>query len=200
MSYDLEALFTEMADRYYPDISAYGIDFRALLKAVAKRESNFNPSCVTPEKDGDYSIGLMQVTISRARKLWDFGSKTNDQVKTALLEPRFNLYIAGQYLVNQTKRYNGNVKFIISSYNAGTAMFNIDGKVIYWDPKNSFFVLDNGRPPIIPVSGYDESLLDTYKIWNVDYVNYVVTAYNGYVSGTGEKKTLKLRLLRSAAG
>lgn len=188
MTYDIESLFKEMTERYYPDISAYGIDFYSLQKAICKRESNFDPSNVTPEKDGDYSIGLMQIKIATARGLYDFGSKSDAEVKSMLLGAKFNLYLAGMLLVKLIKRYNGNLKFVVSAYNAGTAMFFIDGKIIYWDPRGFFQSIGGVR---IPAAGYDESMLESYKIYNSDYVAYVLKAYNEYSSGTAtEKKTL----------
>ena len=189
MQYDFETILNEMVDKFkylitdYPEISLY-----AITKAVIKQESDFNASCVTYEKNiDDYSIGLMQVTIGTARGIVSLSDKSNAEVKTMLLDGRYNIYVGIQDLINQIIRYAGNLRFAASAYNAGSVMFRVDGNIIYWDNKGFFKVVNNKR---VDIYNYDEDLLDTYEIGNFFYVNNVITYYNNYLSGLGtEKKT-----------
>lgn len=183
MTYDIETLLKENVDRYGPSLTAYpDVNFYALMKAIMKRESDFNPNCIVNETNvGDYSIGLGQLRIDTAKGLYDFGSKTRDEIKDMLLDGRFNAYLMGKYLVKQLIRYSGNVKLTVSSYNAGTCMFRINNKLVYYDNKG-FFVIQNGAR--VNVTGYDVALIDKYEINNADYVNYVMNWYSLY-----QKKT-----------
>jgi soluble lytic murein transglycosylase-like protein len=185
MPYDVETLINENVDRYTPKLTDYpDINFYALLKAEFKVESNFNQSAIMNEVNvGDFSIGLGQIRIDTARGLYDFGSKTRDEIKALLLDGRFNAFLTGKYLVYQLKRYSGNIKLAVSAYNGGSAMFRIDGKLIYYDEKGFFQVIDNARHNVI---GYDEDKINTYEIWNKDYVNAVMKYYDEY---SGKKKT-----------
>jgi soluble lytic murein transglycosylase-like protein len=185
VTYNIEKILLENVQRYTPELTAWpNVNFYALMKAHMKIESDFNPDAVKNETNvGDFSIGLGQLRIATARGLYDFSGKSNDEVKAMLLDGRFNAYLMGKYIVQQIKRYNGRLSFIISAYNAGSAMFKIDGKIVYYDNRG-FFVVSHGLR--VDVSDeYDELHLEIYPIANKVYVNAVMKYYNQY----SEKKT-----------
>lgn len=94
---------------------AYRLPYRLVL-AVCTVESSLNPRAINAnDGDGTPSLGLCQVKLATARWL-GFGVEEKD-----LLDPDLNAMIAARYLAKQRKRYRGNLRKTISSYNAGTA-------------------------------------------------------------------------------
>jgi len=178
---DYDQLFQGTAARY--NATSYNINMYALLLAICARESNFDASVSTPEDNGDYSTGLMQLETATAKGLFNFGTLSDEEIRAQLLEPSFNLELAGKLVLSLIKRYNGDLRLLISAYNAGSAMFDIDGQIVYWDPEGFFQVLNGKRSNI---SGYDAAKVDEYPIANSDYVNYVLQKYRDYNSVTGE--------------
>ncbi|WP_349946713.1 lytic transglycosylase domain-containing protein [Lacrimispora sp. BS-2] len=95
---NLEAIFKEASKKY-------GVSEK-LLKAVAKAESNFNPSATS--KKG--AAGVMQLMPATARSLG-----VDDPY-----DARSNIMGGAKYLKENLERYKGNVDLTLAAYNAGS--------------------------------------------------------------------------------
>lgn len=93
----LDAIFEEAA-------AAYDVPL-ALLKAVAKAESNFNPSAVSCAG----AIGVMQLMPGTASAMG----------VTDPYDARQNILGGAKYLKSNLDRYDGNVSLALAAYNAG---------------------------------------------------------------------------------
>ncbi|MBA7607288.1 hypothetical protein ES703_14447 [subsurface metagenome] len=105
---ELERLMASKADQY-------GVD-RALVKAVAKIESNFNPRAKNP---ADPSYGLMQITPMLAQ---DFGLVKDYRNPSAseierLYDLDNNLYVACSFMARLHSKYDFDQA--VQSYNVG---------------------------------------------------------------------------------
>ncbi|WP_051617722.1 lytic transglycosylase domain-containing protein [Desulfofundulus thermocisternus] len=92
-----DALFDRVAAKY-------GLE-PALLKAVARVESSFNPHAVSPAG----AVGLMQLMPATAAAM---GVRNP-------LDPGENLEGGARYLKSLLEKFNGNVELALAAYNAG---------------------------------------------------------------------------------
>lgn len=99
---DLNAYFEEAAQKYNVDVN--------LLKAIAKQESNFNPSA----KSSAGAMGVMQLMPSTAKSLGI----------TDAYNAHDNIMGGAQVIAQNLKKYNGDVSLALAAYNAGSG--NVD--------------------------------------------------------------------------
>lgn len=90
-----------------------GIDNR-ILKAICEVETNHNIKLKKVWDGGSYSYGICQVKMGTARAM---GFKGSDK---ELSNPEINIEFAARYLAYQLKRYKGDYKKAIVSYNRGS--------------------------------------------------------------------------------
>lgn len=95
---NLNSIFEEAAQKYQVP--------SALLKAVTKAESDFNPNAVS--RSG--AQGLMQLMPATARELGVSNS----------FDPRENIMGGAKYLSDMLRKYDGNTKLALAAYNAGS--------------------------------------------------------------------------------
>lgn len=99
----------------------------ALIKAIIKVESNFDPMAYRSEVVvGDASWGLMQVLLSTAKEVTGNSSLTVSE----LINPANNIDIGTKFLSRQLNRYGGNVKDAIAAYNSGKVRKNAIGQYV----------------------------------------------------------------------
>lgn len=101
-SEELDAIFTEASN-------TYGVS-KDLLKAMAKAESNFNPSAVSSAG----AMGIMQLMPATAASLG---------VSNAF-DARENIMGGAKYISQLLEKYNGDTSLALAAYNAGSG--NID--------------------------------------------------------------------------
>ena len=82
-----------------------------IIAAVIEVESSGNPKATGTVGE----FGLMQIKCETAR---DMGYPYDCQ---RLYAPDLNILYGAKYLAYQSKRYGGNLRLILSAYNAGTA-------------------------------------------------------------------------------
>ncbi|MEH6626504.1 MAG: lytic transglycosylase domain-containing protein [Motiliproteus sp.] len=97
----------------------YGIP-KALLLAVARGESDFNPRAVSHAN----AVGLMQI-------LWPGTAKhLGIWKKSKLYDPCTNIDAGSRYLKELLKRYQGEVHLALAAYNYGPGRIKVDAKSI----------------------------------------------------------------------
>jgi len=89
----------------------------ALVEAVARVESGFNPRALSHKG----AHGLMQVIPATGRR---FGVRSD-----RLFDPEHNLAAGVAYLAWLSKRYRGNLDFILAAYNAGEGAVDDHGGI-----------------------------------------------------------------------
>ena len=95
---ELDAIFTEASN-------TYGVS-KDLLKAMAKAESNFNPSAVSSAG----AMGIMQLMPATAASLG---------VSNAF-DARENIMGGAKYISQLLEKYNGDTSLALAAYNAGS--------------------------------------------------------------------------------
>lgn len=107
----LAGLYPEV-DQWQPR-GGYKVD-KALVKAIARQESAFNPYVVS--RAG--ARGLMQLMPNTAKFI---RQKQNRPVysRTALLNPKINMMLGQDYLMMLENQLDGNLLHMVAAYNAG---------------------------------------------------------------------------------
>jgi soluble lytic murein transglycosylase-like protein len=90
-----------------------------LLYAIAKTESNLNPSAVGRNANGSYDIGIMQINSNWLPTLRQYGI---DEQKLA--DPCINIHV-GAWVLAQNMRRMGNSWEAVGAYNARNAELRI---------------------------------------------------------------------------
>ena len=85
-----------------------------LMLAIARRESEFNPTLVS----GAGARGLMQILPGTAKETAK-EIKIKYDVKRLLTDWKYNATIGGAYLAKLSRRFDGNPVLIAAAYNAG---------------------------------------------------------------------------------
>lgn len=109
-----------------------GID-ASLLKAVAKAESNLDPTAVSSAG----AKGVMQLMDGTARELG----------VTNAFDPAQNIAAGAKYLKQMLNRYGGNVSTALAAYNAGPG--NVDAH--------------GGVPPFAETQAYVQKILNNVR-------------------------------------
>ncbi|ABM97154.1 lytic transglycosylase domain-containing protein [Methylibium petroleiphilum] len=122
--------FKEAAERYKVS--------EALLRAIAKTESNFNPKALNRNSNGTEDIGVMQINSSWLPTLAQFGIG-REQLK----DPCTNVNIGAWVLANNIARH-GETWRAVGAYNAATP----SKQVVYVEKVwlNSIKLKKNGTP------------------------------------------------------
>lgn len=103
-----------MMEAGYPRPSTPTADIeRALILAIIRQESEFNPRAISPSN----ALGMMQLLPSTAKEV----AKKNDlpYEKNRLFEPDYNMTLGSLYLGRLIEGYNGSYIMGIAAYNAG---------------------------------------------------------------------------------
>ena len=95
---ELNQIFEAASEKYNVPV--------ALLKAVAKAESNFNPNVVSSAG----AMGVMQLMPETAKELG----------VTDAFDPEQSIMGGAKYLSDKLKMYDGNVELALAAYNAGS--------------------------------------------------------------------------------
>ncbi len=147
---------------YYDEIvmqaEAADLDPKLLL-AIAKVESNFNPSAVSPVG----AVGIMQLMPDTAE--W-MSKKLGESYNPELLyQPEYNIHIGSKYLRFLLDYWDQDINKAITSYNAGQT------KVAEWlnngDWDGSF--ANAAAIPYAETRDYLLKVLDVYRQYNKLY-------------------------------
>jgi soluble lytic murein transglycosylase-like protein len=95
---ELDRIFAAASEKYNVPV--------ALLKAVAKAESDFNPNDVSSSG----AVGIMQLMPETAKELG----------VTDSFDPEQNIMGGAKYLAQKLEQYDGNVELALAAYNAGS--------------------------------------------------------------------------------
>jgi soluble lytic murein transglycosylase len=103
----------------------------ALILAIARRESEFNPSVVSPAG----ALGLMQVMPGTAREMARSLGLDYSEARV-LNDPAYNARLGAAYLAQLMGRYGGNLVLVAAAYNAGPSRAN-DWIARFGDPRQA---------------------------------------------------------------
>ena len=122
---DLEDYFKEASETYGVDIN--------LLKAIAKQESNFNPSATSSAG----AMGVMQLMPSTAKSLG----------VTNAYDAHDNIMGGAKLIAQNIQKYNGDLSLALAAYNAGSG--NVDKY--------------GGIPPFKETQDYVQKVMNYYQ-------------------------------------
>lgn len=114
----------------------YQID-EALLHAVIKTESGYNPNAVSPKG----AVGLMQLMPATAKRYGVVNAK----------DPAENIQAGARYMQNLMNKFSNNLELALAAYNAGEAAIQRHGNVL---------------PPYIETQNYVPQVMKRYQLFS----------------------------------
>ena len=122
---------------------AYGGIPPNLIKAIIRRESNFDSQAIRTEGIEFESVGMMQVLVRTAVSVAPFFVEDRRKTRARLLDWRTNIAVGAKLVGADLQRYNGDWQSAVAAYNAGT-VYRKDGKFTnsQGDPKVQDYVDD----------------------------------------------------------
>lgn len=116
-----DAMIRPLASAYGAEIGVDADTMAALVKAVIRQESAFNPAAFRAEpRINDASRGLMQVLARTARALGYSGDVGNDATHVGgLYDPYTSIRLGTKLLAANLRQARGDFDVAISAYNAG---------------------------------------------------------------------------------
>lgn len=86
------------------------------LRAIAYKESRFNPKAIGKNNDGTRDIGIMQVNTGNLE--WLRKTFPSISIKKLLENPCYNIHV-GAYILNENFKLYGRRWIAVGAYNAG---------------------------------------------------------------------------------